>query len=663
MTGTPDGIVVAIDGPAGAGKSTVAGRVADALGVPHVDTGALYRAGALACLRAGVDLDDGDACAEAIEERLIERIDGRTYLDGHDVEDAIRGPEATAAVSRVSAHPQVRTALMPAQRAAVGRGGVVEGRDIGTVVLPDADVKVFLTASVDERARRRAQQAGRDDIDVIAAEIAARDTADGTRPVAPLQQAADAVVIDTSTLTIDEVVDAIVDRAQARDTTPVDPVAVRAQLPQIVVVGRPNVGKSTFVNRVLGQRVAIVEERPGVTRDRVEYIASFGDRDFVITDTGGWESGVHGMAARIVEQAERAIAHADLVLFVLDGTVGVLEDDERYARLLRRANVPVLVVANKIDGPTQEPLIHELHRLGLGEPHAVSARHGRGVGDVLDAALAHLAVVDAPAEAFTVPHVAIVGRPNVGKSSLFNRLAGEDRSLVDEVAHTTRDAVDTLVTLDGRPWVFVDTAGMRRHYRRGDDTELYSVDRTRAAVESADLVLFVVDASEPLGEQDQRLAAMLRDAGCGIILVCNKWDLVDEDRHAAVEKELDRLLFFASWAPRLNVSASSGRGVKRLAGRLQQVIENYRRRVPTRELNQRIAEAVASHAPPRQGNRQLKIRYATQAEIAPPRFIVFANGELPSSYRRYLERVLRTHYDFAGVPLAIDDRRSASNRR
>jgi GTP-binding protein len=671
------GPVVAIDGPAGSGKSTIARHVAEALGVPHVDTGALYRAAALACLRAEVDLDDEAACTATVEAVVIDRADGRTLLDGEDVEDEIRGDAVTAAVSTVSAHPGVRAALLPAQRRAVAAtGGVMEGRDIGSVVLPDADVKVYLTASPEERARRRAQQLGRDDVAELEVQLADRDRRDAGRPTSPLVRAEDAWELDSTGLEVDEVVARVVDRV--REVVPglgaPSPAAVRAALPRVAVVGRPNVGKSTLVNRILGRRVAIVEEKPGVTRDRTEHHAEWLGRPFLVVDTGGWEHGAEGMAARIVEQAEAAVASADLVLFVVDATVGALEDDERYARSLRRAKVPTLLVANKVDGERQEPLVHELYTLGLGTPHPVSARHGRGVGDLLDEVLDALppAPAVAPDES-GVPHVAIVGKPNVGKSSLFNRLLGEERSIVDAVAHTTRDAVDTLVELPGppgpdggptpEPWVFVDTAGMRRRYRHGEDTELYSVDRTRAAIEQADLVLFVVDASSPLGEQDQRLAALLRDAGRGIVLVCNKWDEVDDERRRDLEKELDRLLSFASWAPRVNVSALTGRGLRRVVPQLRTVWDNYRRRVPTRALNQLVEEAVAAHPLPRQGNRQLRIRYATQAEVAPPRFVLFTNGRLPASYLRYLERTLREQHDFTGVPLAFDDRPPAARAR
>jgi GTPase len=670
--------VIAIDGPAGSGKSTVARAVAAALDLPHVDTGALYRAAALACLRADVDLDDAVACTRVVEGVRVDRVDDRTLLDDEDVEDEIRGDAVTAAVSRVSAHAGVRDALLPAQRRAVeAGGGVMEGRDIGTVVLPDADVKVFLTASPEERARRRGHQLGRDDLDVLVAQLAERDGLDAGREVAPLVRAEDAWELDSTGSDVEEVVARVVDRVREAVPdafAPADPLAARRALPRVAVVGRPNVGKSTLVNRILGSRIAIVEEKPGVTRDRTEHLAEWNGRPFLVVDTGGWEHQAEGMAARIVEQAEAAVAHADLVLFIVDATVGALEDDERYARSLRRSGVPTLLVANKVDSDRQEPLVHELYTLGLGTPHPVSARHGRGTGDLLDEVVALLppSPLDVGDET-GIPHVAIVGKPNVGKSSLFNRLLGEERSIVDAVPHTTRDAVDTMIELPGEvgpdgtatpePWVFVDTAGMRRRYRHGEDTELYSVDRTRAAIEQADLVLFVIDASEPLGEQDQRLAALLRDAGRGIVLVCNKWDEVDEDRRGDLERELDRLLSFASWAPRVNISALTGRGIRRVVPQLRTVWTNYGRRVPTRVLNQLLEEAVAAHPPPRQGNKQLRIRYATQAEVAPPRFVLFSNGRLPASYRRYLERALREAHDFTGVPLSLDDRPPAARQR
>lgn len=661
------GFLIAVDGPAGSGKSSVAAAVADVLGIPHLDTGALYRAVAVACVDAGVDLDDGQACAAAFATHTLRYDAGVVWLNDVDISARIRTPDITAAVSQVAQHRLVRDALLPVQRELAQTGGVLEGRDIATVVFPDADLKVFLTASIEERARRRASQTGDTRTPAeIAADLSARDNYDASRDHAPFVMAEDAWVLDTTALSFDDVVEAVVDEAYRRrfdhdDNVGIeqyaDPLAFRRGLPKVVIVGRPNVGKSSLVNRILGERVAIVEERPGVTRDRTDHDAEWLGHRFIVTDTGGWEHNAEGIAEQIVVQAERAIADADVVIFVVDATVGVLDDDERYARLLRRRDIPIFLVANKVDGPKLENVVHELYGLGLGTAHAVSARHGRGVGDLLDDVVAALPDTPHDIDAFPrVPKVAFVGRPNVGKSSLFNALIGEERSIVDAVAHTTRDAIDTMVSIDGEPWVFVDTAGMRRRYRHGEDTELYSVDRTRLAIENADLVLFVVDASEPLSEQDQRLAGLLRDAGRGLIMVCNKWDQVDEDTRLRFERDRERMLSFAAWAPRVNVSALTGRNLNKLMPAVKDVWENYLRRIPTRELNRVIATATAQHAPPRRGQRPVTIRYATQAEVGPPRVVLFANGRIPHGYRRYLERTLREHADFTGVPIMIDDR-------
>ncbi|MGA1078371.1 MAG: ribosome biogenesis GTPase Der [Nitriliruptoraceae bacterium] len=655
-------LVVAIDGPAGSGKSTVAAAVAARLGLRHLDTGAIYRAITLACRRAGVDPADGVACAALAGAVRITQADRRTSLDGEDVEDEIRGPAVTAAVSQVSAHAEVRAALLGHQRALAADGAVVEGRDIGTVVLPDADLKVFLTAEPGERARRRAAPR-RAAPAAVEAEQRARDDADAGREVAPLRAADDAWTLDTTGMTLEEVVDAVEGRVLgiAADRLG-DGVAVGPRrLPRVVIVGRPNVGKSTFVNRVLRERVTIVEAVPGVTRDRTEHEAEHRGVAFVLVDTGGWErrpeEEVTGSA---VAQTEAAIAGADLAVQLVDGATGVLDDDEAVARLLRRRGVPTLLAVNKVDREADVAAAQSFVRLGLGEPHAVSARNGRGVDELRDAVVAGLAGLEGPGSAVVAapdtPRVAIVGKPNVGKSSLLNRLVGEERAVVAATPHTTRDAIDTRVELDGREWVLVDTAGLRRRYRSGEDLEQYAVDRTRAAVERADVALFVVDAGEPIGAQDQRLAALLRDAGCALVVVINKWDLVDEDRRLELARELDRLLSFAAWAPRVNVSAATGRGVSRLAPALVRVLANHRRRIPTSVLNQLVARAVEEHAPARAAQRPVRVRYAVQVAVSPPTVLLFANGPVDESWRRFLERRLREDHDFEGTPVIVEDR-------
>ncbi len=655
-------LVVAIDGPAGSGKSTVAALLAERLGLDHLDTGAIYRAITLACLRAGVPREDGPACAAVARAATIAQEHGRTRLDGEDVEDEIRGPAVTAAVSEVSAHGEVRAALLAHQRALAAGGAVVEGRDIGTVVLPDADLKVFLTADPAERARRRAGQSGADP-EVVAAEQAARDAADAARAVAPLRAADDAWTLDTTEWALDEVVEAIEARllGLAAERSEASPIAGPRRLPRVAVVGRPNVGKSTLVNRVLRERVTIVEAVPGVTRDRTEHEAQHAGMPFVLVDTGGWERRPgDAVAGSAVAQTEAAIASADLVVQVVDGQVGVMDDDEAVARLLRRRGVPTILAVNKTDREVDVPAAGAFVRLGLGTMVPVSARNGRGLDDLLDAVVAGLSDVEGPGSAVVAaadaPRVAIVGKPNVGKSSLLNRLVGEERVVVDPRPHTTRDAIDTRVELDGREWVLIDTAGLRRRYRDGEDLEQYAVDRTRAAVERADVALFVIDASEPIGAQDQRLAALLRDAGCALVVVINKWDLVDEDRRYELERELDRLLSFADWAPRVNVSASTGRGVSRLAPALAAAVANHRRRIPTAALNQLVARVVEEHAPARAGRRPVRIRYAVQVAVSPPTVLLFGTGRVEEGWRRFLERRLRETHDLSGTPVIIEDR-------
>ncbi len=653
---------IALDGPAGSGKSSVARAVADRLGARHLDTGAIYRAITLACTRAGVDLGDGPRCAEIASAVEVGQRDGRTLLDQRDVEDEIRGDEVSANVSVVSAHPLVRDVLLAHQRSLAASGAVVEGRDIGTVVLPDADLKVFLTASPEERARRRAAQLGREDVIELQSAIERRDALDSEREVAPLRAADDAWELDTTDLPFDDVVDIIEERALALARERIAEEAMRPRvLPRVAIVGRPNVGKSTLVNRVLHERVTIVEAEPGVTRDRTEHVTSWSGHEFVLVDTGGWERAAETpIGKEVVRQTEHAIDTADVVVQVLDGTMTVLDDDERVARSLRRSGAETILVVNKMDHEVDLPGAGQHVRMGLGDPLAISARNGRGVEALLDTIVARLPaeprdgglLVAAPG----TPRIAIVGRPNVGKSSLFNRLTGDDRSIVHDTPHTTRDAIDTLVTLDGQDLVFVDTAGMRRRYRSGEDLEQYAVDRTRAAIERADVVLFLIDAGEPIGAQEQRLAAMLRESGAGLVIVLNKWDTVDEERREDLERELDRLLGFAAWAPRVNVSALTGRAVSRLAPAIATVLENHRRRIPTSALNQDIARAVDEHAPPRSGTRPVKLRYAVQVDVAPPRILLFANGPIDDSYLRYLERTLRERYDLTGVPLVLETR-------
>jgi GTPase len=437
--------------------------------------------------------------------------------------------------------------------------------------------------------------------------------------------------------------------------------AATAPTPVVAVVGRPNVGKSTLVNRVLGRRQAVVEDKPGVTRDRVAYDANWRGRAFTLVDTGGWEPSAErsgSLAARVAWQARLAVDAADAVLFVVDATVGATDADEAVAAVLRRSGKPVVLAANKVDDAPGEPAAASLWSLGLGEPYPVSALHGRGSGDLLDAVLE--ALPDAPPEPFIIEsgprRVALIGRPNVGKSSLLNKLAGQPRALVDPVAGTTRDPVDELIELAGKTWRFVDTAGIRRRFRQSQGADYYAALRTAGALERAEVAVVLVDASEPLTEQDLRIVGMVIEAGRALVLACNKWDLVDEERRRFLDRELDRQLHTARWAPRVNVSAATGRHTDRLVPAIELALAGWETRVPTGRLNAWLSALVAATPPPVRGGRQPKILFATQAGAAPPHFVLFTTGFLEASYRRFIERRLREEFGFEGTPVRVSVR-------
>jgi GTP-binding protein len=437
-----------------------------------------------------------------------------------------------------------------------------------------------------------------------------------------------------------------------------------AGAPVVAVVGRPNVGKSTLVNRILGRREAVVQDVPGVTRDRVAYDALWNGKRFTLVDTGGWEPDAKGLSAMVSAQAERAVATADVVLFVVDGRTGATETDLVVARTLRRSKRPVVLAVTKVDDERLEPDTAELWSLGLGEPYPVSGLHGRGSGDLLDALLAELP--DAPAdteEAGGPRRVALVGRPNVGKSSLLNRLTGEDRSVVDSVAGTTIDPVDSLLELGGQVWRFVDTAGLRRRVNQASGMEYYASLRTAAAIEAAEVAVVLLDASERLSEQDQRVIAEVVEAGRALVLAFNKWDLLDEDRHEQLEKEIGRDLARVAWAPRVNVSARTGRAVEKLAGALRTSLASWDLRIPTGRLNTWLTEVVAQTPPPPRGGKAPRVLFATQADTRPPRFVLFTTGFLEAGYRRFLERRLREDFGFAGTPIEISVRVREKRKR
>ena len=578
-------LVLAIDGPSGSGKSSTAKAIALRANWSYLDTGALYRAVTYLALENKIDTED--EIAKFLDSSSIvfdtNPADPKIFVNDKDVSSEIRLQRINDFVSKVSAMPKVRKLLLELQRKYIADapiGIVVEGRDIGTVVAPHAQLKIYLHADIDARAQRRENE---------------------------------------MTESID----------------------------------RKEVGKSTLVNRMIGRREAIVEDTPGVTRDRVKYEAEWNGRRFFLIDTGGWEVKPEGISEKITAGAEAAIREADLVMFVVDAQVGALDEDQSLVDLLRKSGKKVILVGNKIDNAEDEADGYALWNLGLGEPRFVSALHGRGSGDLLDLLIAQLPEVGSAQVDDGYRRVALVGRPNVGKSSLLNVLAGSPRVLVDDAEGTTRDAVDELIDFGGSTWRFIDTAGIRRRAHQATGTDYYASLRTAIALDRAEVALVIFDASEILTEQDIRIVSMADEAGKALVIVMNKWDLVDEERQLVLDREIERQLERYPWAQRVNLSAKTGWHRDRLAPALRTALTNWEKRIPTAKLNAFLGELVAANPPPVRGGKQPKIKFATQAGTCPPKFVVFANGFLENAYRRFIERRLREVFGFDGTPIEV----------
>jgi GTP-binding protein len=643
-------LVLAIDGPSGSGKSSTAKAIAIRANWSYLDTGALYRAVTLLALEKKIDSEDSLMQELSGNEISFETspVSPKVLINGKDVSVEIRMQRINDSVSKVSAMPQVRNFLLEIQRKYITQapvGIVVEGRDIGTVVAPHAQLKIYLHADIDARAKRREIEMLEDlATKDVEQSLSRRDEIDSTRAVSPLAQAEDAAVIDSTRLTLDEVTDQIWKWLKQRNLL---------GLPTIAVIGRPNVGKSTLVNRMIGRREAIVEDTPGVTRDRVKYEAEWNGRRFFLIDTGGWEVKPEGISEKITAGAEAAISEADLIMFVVDTQVGALDEDQSLVDLLRKSGKKVLLVANKIDNAEDEADGYALWNLGLGEPRFVSALHGRGSGDLLDLLIEQLPEVGTQQVDDGFRRVALVGRPNVGKSSLLNALAGSARSLVDDAEGTTRDAVDELIEFGGSTWRFIDTAGIRRRAHQASGTDYYASLRTQIALERSEVALIIFDASQIITEQDIRIVSMADEAGKALVIVMNKWDLVDEERQLVLDREIDRQLERYPWAQRVNLSAKTGWHRDRLAPALRTALASWEKRIPTAKLNAFLGELVGANPPPVRSGKQPKIKFATQAGTCPPKFVIFATEFLESAYRRFIERRLREDFGFIGTPIEV----------
>ena len=643
-------LVLAIDGPSGSGKSSTSKAIAIRANWSYLDTGALYRAATWLALENKTS--EEETLVDLLEQNLItfntNPNDPRIFVNDKDLTDEIRLHRINDVVSSISSMAGVRKKLMEIQREYINNapiGIVVEGRDIGTVIAPNAQLKIYLHADIDARTQRRAGEITENlAINTITQSLESRDEVDTTRAISPLAQAEDAAVIDSTRLTLQEVVDQIWKWLKQRNLL---------GLPTIAVIGRPNVGKSTLVNRMIGRREAIVEDTPGVTRDRVKYEAEWNGRRFFLIDTGGWEVKPEGISEKITAGAEAAIREADLVMFVVDAQVGALDEDQSLVDLLRKSGKKVILVGNKIDNAEDEADGYVLWNLGLGEPRFVSALHGRGSGDLLDLLIAQLPEVGSAPVDDGYRRVALVGRPNVGKSSLLNVLAGAPRVLVDDAEGTTRDAVDELIDFGGSTWRFIDTAGIRRRAHQASGTDYYASLRTAIALDRAEVALVIFDASQILTEQDIRIVSMADEAGKALVIVMNKWDLVDEERQLVLDREIERQLERYPWAQRVNLSAKTGWHRDRLAPALRTALTNWEKRIPTAKLNAFLGELVAANPPPVRGGKQPKIKFATQAGTCPPKFVVFANGFLENAYRRFIERRLREVFGFDGTPIEV----------
>lgn len=643
---------IAIDGPSGTGKSSTSKSLALKAGWKYLDTGALYRMATVIAMR---ESNFSDLTAfELLEVNKFEvSLDPNLQffkINSEDVSDLIRSVEVTNKVSEIAAMANVRKFLLTLQRSFIDSakdGIVVEGRDIGSTVIPDADFKIYLDADLEVRSERRSSEISDSDQNATRESLNYRDEFDSNRDISPLQINDDAHYVNSTFMSLDETRDFIWELLETNGVV---------GLTKIAIIGRPNVGKSSLVNRLTGRSDAITEDLPGITRDQVLHSAEWNSREFILVDTGGWESGALGLSLQVTENAERAIKDADVVAMVVDCHTGLLDQDSALVNLVRKSGKPTFLIVNKVDNENDESIAHSFWNLGLGEPHFISALHGRGSGDLLDALVSSLPTVGSGIKRDGIPSIAIIGKPNVGKSSLLNSFAGNERSIVDDAEGTTRDPIDELIEIDEKTFRFVDTAGIRRRAHQSDGADYYSILRSERALDQADLAIIVIDASKTITEQDLRLVSMADDSGKALVIAMNKWDLVEEERRIEIEKEIDRGFSQVEWAERINLSAKTGWHKNRLIPAINKALDSWNQRIPTSRLNAVIGALVAAYPLPIRGGKQAKIQFATQASTSPPTFVIFATEFIEGSYRRFIERRLREEFGFIGSPIRISVR-------
>lgn len=690
-------ISIAIDGPAGVGKSTISKELAAEYKLAYLDTGAMYRAVTWWFLQNNITDDQmTDLTIDTLRDRLTDFCahhltlsfdpEDRTIMsDDTDISEALYSKDVTDAVSHIASLQWVRDILVRVQKQIVAdavatTGIILEGRDTTTIIAPKADVRILLTADENVRINRRHKQLGDTD------NIIARDAEDAK--VNNFTTASKGVLtIDNSDMSLNQtlrVFEQIIDIALEKYDTQLpltdndeaenfdeydisayedledketeEELNAKKLIGVLAVIGRPNVGKSTLVNRILRRKSAIVEDTPGVTRDRISYEAEWCGDNFLLVDTGGWEANTFGIDSEVANQAQVAAQLADAVLFVVDAHTGITNTDEQIVRMLRRMKKPVLIAVNKIDKEDEEAYLAEFWKLGLGKPFSISAMHGRGIGDLLDECVNALKKAPHTSELFSstsLRRVALIGRPNVGKSSLLNQLANEQRSVVNNEAGTTRDPVDEVVTLGGSPWLFIDTAGIKRKLNKIHGADYYSTLRSQAAIERSELCLVLIDVSQPVAEQDLRVMSQAINAGKAIVLLFNKWDLLDDYGRERIERLYKSEFEQVTWAERINISAKNGWHMNRLAHAMETALLSWDKRIPTSKLNTFLGKIQSAHPHPLRGGKQPRILFATQASNRPPKFVIFTTGVLDHSYVRYIEHQLRNEFDFTGTPIQL----------
>lgn len=649
-------INIAIDGPSASGKSTVAKQLCSILNYVHLDTGAMYRCVALEVKRKNIDIEDVESIVEMLNSTKIQlTTDGKVYLNDEDVTDIIRTNEISLLASDVSTIKEVREHLVALQqKMAQDKGFIMDGRDIGTVVLPDAELKIYLTASVEARAKRRylenKERGLESNLQTLKNEILERDYQDTHRKYSPLKQATDAVVVDSTEMDKDDVVNYILELVKDKIW------GVRMLSNTVAIVGRPNVGKSTIFNRMIGERVSIVDETAGVTRDRIYGKCQWLTKEFSIIDTGGIQIQDQPFQKEIQAQVDIAIEEADTIIMLCNIRDGVTSDDQYIAKLLKKTNKKVLLAVNKVDDISFINGIYDFYSLGLGDPIAVSATQAIGIGDLMDAIINSFDQKEINSYDSMISF-AVIGRPNVGKSSLVNAILNQERVIVSNIEGTTRDAIDTPFEREGKSYVVIDTAGIRKKGKIYENIEKYSLLRAMKAIDRSNVVLFVLDGSVGLTEQDKHVAGYAIEAGKGIIIVYNKWDLVDKDHTTMdkITKHIRTQLPYLDYAPIVFVSALNKQRVQNLFPLIDEVYDYSKFRVSTSLLNEVISDAQITTPPPTHNGKRLKINFASQIKVAPPTFAVFVNDEnlLHFSYSRYLENKLREAFEFTGNPIKI----------